>query len=179
MNFKKLLACSFWFVLFGGVSANESKEDLCGSDEIMVASCSLNEKKNRILSFCASADKKTIFYRFGTKSTIELMKSFSIEKPVFRWVDAATYTTYFGFRSSGYSYVFGVPQEVLGARAFLEVTSLNKSVMSRTCTDNSFGRKSIMSEAVRDVEDSMVRGGGFLFPPNSIKSDESPNLKRE
>ena len=179
MNLKKLLLCSFWFVFFEGVSANESKDDLCEPDEIMVASCRLDEKKNRILSFCASADSKTIFYRFGTGSTVELMKNFSSENPVFRWIDAATYTTYFGFRSSEYAYVFGVPQETLGAKAFLEVTSLNRSVMSRTCTDNSFGRKSIVSEAVREIEDSVVRGADFLFPPDNIMLDENSKLKRE
>jgi hypothetical protein len=166
-------------VFSGGVSANESKEDLCGFGEVVVASCNSGEIKNRLLSFCGSADNKTIFYRFGTRSTIELIKAFSSKNPVFRWVDAATYTTYFGFRSSGYAYVFGVPQETLGAKAFLEVTSLNRPVMSRTCTDNSYGRKSIVSEAIKEVEDSEVRESGFLFPPESNVLDGATNLKRE
>lgn len=177
MNFKKLLLCSFWIVFFGGVSANESKDDLCEPDEIMVASCRLDEEKNRILSFCASADSKTMLYRFGTGSTIELMKSFSSENPVFRWVDAATYTTYFGFRSSGHAYVFGVPQETLGAKAFLEVTSLNRPAMTRTCTENSSGRKSIVSEAIKEVADNVVRGSDFLFPPDSNVIDGSRDFR--
>lgn len=179
MNLTKPLLCSILTLVFEGVVANDSKDNLCEPDEVIVASCRLDEKKNRVLSFCTSADSKTIFYRFGTRSTIELVRGFSSKNPVFRWVDAATYTTYFGFRSSGYAYVFGVPQETLGAKAFLEVTSLNRPVMSRTCTDNSYGRKSIISEAIKEVEDSDVRESGFLFPPESNVLDGAPNLKGE
>lgn len=145
----------------------------------MVASCKLDENKNRTLSFCASADRETMLYRFGTRPTIELMKSFSSENPVFRWIDTATHTIYFGFRSSGYAYVFGVPQETLGAKAFLDVTNLNRPVMTHTCTGNSFGRKSIVSEAIKDIDDNLVRGSGFIFPPDSNFTNSVPNLKRE
>jgi hypothetical protein len=179
MSLAKPIIYSIMGMVFGEVGANESKADLCYADEYMIASCRLDEAKSRILSFCAGANNKIIFYRFGTVSMTELTRLCSSENPVFRWIDAATYTTYFGFRSSGYAYVFGVPQETLGAKAFLEVTSLNRSVMSRTCTDNSFGRKTIVSEAVREVEDSVVRGADFLFPPDNIMLDENSKLKRE
>ena len=167
MNLTKPLTCLVLTLALEEVSANETKDDLCVSNESLIASCRLAEAKNRILSFCASPDTKAIFYRFGTASTIEFMRSFSGDNPVFRWADAATHTTYFGFRSSGYAYVFGVPQEVLGAKAFLEVTNLNGVVKRRACTENSFGRKSIISEAIAAVEDGEVRGSDFLFTPDS------------
>lgn len=83
MSMKKFVTFSFWFVFFEGASANESKDDLCKPNEILVASCSLDEKKNRVVSFCASTGSKVIFYRFGTKSRIELMRVFFNRKPNF------------------------------------------------------------------------------------------------
>lgn len=56
----------------------------------------------------------------------ELDIKFSARKQMFRWVDLNTYTTFFGFNRGGYSYVFGVPQETLGATAFLEVKNQAK-----------------------------------------------------
>jgi hypothetical protein len=179
MNLAKLVLCTILIFVFREAGAKESKDDLCEPDEIMIASCNLDEKINRTLSFCASTDNKKILYRFGTKSTIELIKGFSSENPVFRWIDTTTYTTYFGFRSSGYAYAFGVPQETLGAKAFLDVTNLNRPVMTHTCTGNSFGRKSIVSEAIKDIDDNLVRGSGFIFPPDSNLTNSAPNLKRE
>lgn len=166
MSLTHVITFYFWGLFLGGVSANAFEDDLCEFDEFVVASCRLGEIRNRLVSFCGSADAKTIFYRFGTEARIELIKGFSSGDPVFRRIDAATYTTYFGFRVSKYAYVFGVPQETLGAKAFLEVTGLNGDVMNRTCTGNSYGRKTVVSEAIEEVGDAVVRGFGYLFPPS-------------
>lgn len=179
MRLANLLLCAILILVFREVGANEYKGHLCEPDESVVASCRLDDTRNRILSFCASADTKTIFYRFGTRPAIELTKNFSSKNPVFRWVDAATYTTYFGFRSSRYAYVFGVPQETLGAKAFLEVTDLNRPVMTRTCTENSFGEKTIISEAIKEVRGNVVRESVFLFPPHSNVIDGSHDGRQE
>lgn len=164
-----------FFVFFGMHMISYGAEiSLCTSDEVMIASCNLNEKKNRVLSFCASPDKKIVNYRFGFSSKIELDAVFSSEAPLSRWVDVATYTVYLGFRRGKYSYVFGVPQETLGAKAFLDVARDNKDVISAECTDNSFGEKNLSSKAIQDVEDESVRNNGFLFPPNdNSKRDEA------
>lgn len=159
---------SSFFVFFGmHVTSCGAETSLCTSDEVMIASCHLKEKKNRTLSFCASSDKKKVSYRFGSNSKVELDTVFSIEGPLSRWVDVVTYTVYFGFRHGRYSYVFGVPQETLGAKAFLDVARDNKNVMSAECTDNSFGEKSLSSEAILEVEDGSIRNNKFLFPPSS------------
>lgn len=110
-------------------------------------------------------------YRFGTKSKIELDAAFSSKAPISRWVDSATYTTYFGFRRAEYAYVFGVPQETFGAKAFLEVTKENRPHMSSECTDNSFGEKEMDSKAIQEVKDSVVRDNGFVFPPYETKNN--------
>jgi hypothetical protein len=149
-------------------------ETLCDSDEIMVASCVLNEKKRRVLSFCSSADKKTIVYRFGVEQKIDLINDFSVRSPVSRWIDKWTYTTYLGFRVNEYSYVLGVPQEKYGARAFLEVAKNDVALMDRSCLENSFGEKDLDSEAIMDVEDRIVRDNKFLFPPIEGMNDKSP-----
>ncbi|MCK1792054.1 hypothetical protein [Pseudomonas violetae] len=156
------------FLIFSGIHtiSHGAETTLCTTDEVMIASCHLNEKKNRILSFCSSADKKVVSYRFGLISKVELDAVFSSEAPLSRWVDTATYTVYLGFRRAKYSYVFGVPQETLGAKAFLDVAKDNKDLMSAECTDNSFGEKDLGSEAIHEVEDEFVRSNGFIFPPN-------------
>ena len=123
-------------------------------------------RKNRVLSFCASADKKIVNYRFGLSSKVELDAVFSSEAPLSRWVDTATYTVYLGFRRAKYSYVFGVPQETLGARAFLDVAKDNKDLMSAECTDNSFWEKDLGTEAIKEVENEFVRSNSFIFPPD-------------
>jgi len=172
----ELLVGIFLVFLCVNVVAYGAEESLCNPDEILVASCRLNEKKDRYLSFCASVDKKTVTYRFGTESKIELDAIFSSNTPMFRWVDNATYTTYFGFRLAEYAYIFGVPQETLGAKAFLEVTKRNRPLMSRECTNNSFGEKELNSDAIQEVKDNVVRDSKFLFPPsyNSISNEQIP-----
>lgn len=164
-----------FFVFFGvHMISCGSEASLCASDEVMIASCHLNEKKHRVLSFCASPDKRTVSYRFGISSKIELNAVFSNESPLSRWVDVANYTVYLGFRRGKYSYVFGVPQETLGAKAFLDVARDYKDVMNVECTNNSFGEKRLTSKAIQDIEDENVRSNGFLFPPNdNPKKDEA------
>lgn len=142
-------------------------KNLCASSEIMVATCVLNEKKSRTLSFCSSADHKKMHYRVGSKTKLEMDVSFSKKKPMSRWVDIGTYTTYFGFRSMDYAYVLGVPEERFGARAFLEVSKKDKPIMGRTCVTNSFGEKALLNEAMEEVDDRIVRGNHFLFPPKA------------
>lgn len=139
--------------------------DLCVSDEIMIASCRLDEKQGRVISLCSGGELGTVNYRIGTKSNVELDVAFTRTVPISRWVDVATYTTYFGFKRSGYAYVFGVPQETMGARAFLEVNRQGALGKSYTCIDNSYGEKELKSPAIVEVEDDAVRGGG-RFPPD-------------
>lgn len=59
--------------------------------------------------------------------------------------------------------MFGVPHETLRVKAFLEVTGLNADVMNRTCTGNSYGRKTVVSEAIEEVGDAVVRDSGYFF----------------
>ncbi|WP_341522390.1 hypothetical protein AABC73_02895 [Pseudomonas sp. G.S.17] len=160
-----ILFSNLYVLFFLSVDAFGSQKTLCGFGEITIASCILNEEKSRILSFCSSADKKIVFYRFGTKSKIDLSRKFSLVSPMSRWVDKWTFTTYLGFRVNEHAYVLGVPQERYGARAFLEVAKNDKAIMERSCIENSFGQKKLDSEAIRDVEDSVVRDNKFLFPP--------------
>lgn len=155
------------FVFSGAsVTLRGAEVSFCKSGEVMVASCNLNEKRNRMISFCADVTKQVISYRFGLSSGVEIDSVFVSEKPLSRWVDAATYTVYLGFRRGGYSYVFGVPQETLGAKAFLKVARDNKNIMNSECTDNSFGEKGFGSEAIQEVSDELVREHCFTFPPD-------------
>lgn len=162
INFK---ICIFLILIEFHIPLFSAEINLCAPDEIMIASCHLSEKKRRAVSFCASADKSIINYRFGLRPDITMASSFSNAVPLYRWEDAATYTVYLGFREGNYSYVFGVPQETLGARAFLSVAKNNKSSMSLLCINNSFGEKRFKSEAIIDVADNIVRNADFIFPP--------------
>lgn len=146
--------------------ASAAEGDLCSATEWMIASCQMDENQGRTVSFCANANKTRVTYTFGTRAHIEWRKSFSNRTPVYRWVDKATDTTYLGFRSSGYAYVFGIPQEKPGARAFLEVTHHERRVQTRTCTQNSFGAQTLKSSAIKEVPDDTVRNNGFVFPPH-------------
>jgi hypothetical protein len=149
-----------------------AESTLCSLDEVVIASCHISAK-NKIVSFCSSSDREKISYRFGVVSKIELEAVFSNNIPLSRWVDVATYTVYLGFKRREYNYVFGVPQETLGAKAFLDVTKGSESIMSAVCTDNSFGEKNLINTAIRDMEDESVRSNGFLFPP-----DDEPSLDK-
>jgi len=138
---------------------------LCNSDEVMIASCELREKKGRALSFCSSQDKRTAVYRFGTVLNIELSNKFSMESPMSRWVAKWTYTTYLGFRINDHAYVLGVPQETYDAKAFVEITRNGLMIMNRDCLENSFGEMNLHNDAIQDLDDDLVRGEKFLFPP--------------
>jgi hypothetical protein len=153
------------FIYFVSVDAYASETTLCRINEIVIASCRLDEAKGRVVSFCANTNKNIVTYRVGSNSDLEMDIKFSKRKPVSRWLDIGTYTTYFGFRREAYSYVFGVPQESLGAKAFLEVIKNDKIIASLDCTDNSYGEKNIDSEAIISVGDDSVRDNEFLFPP--------------
>lgn len=157
--------------LFLNTAVHASEETLCKAKEIMIASCQLDETKTRILSFCSTADKNKVVYRFGKKTNLELKVAFSGANRMWRWLDAATYTTYFGFRKGIYGYSFGVPQETYGAKAFLDITKGGELIRSQNCIDNSFGEKHLLSEAIHDVTDGSVRNNNFLFPP---KPDNEP-----
>ena len=139
--------------------------DLCSFDEVMVASCHLDDGKSGIVSFCASTSEQIITFRSGSVSNKGSSVVFSEINPISRWVDAATYTVYLGFRLGRYSYVFGVPQETLGAKAFLDVVEDGEDLITEKCTDNSFGQKRLANGAIQEVEDEFVRGNEFMFPP--------------
>jgi hypothetical protein len=145
-------------------SATADEANLCFKEETYIGGCHLAEKKSRLLSFCAQG--RNVIYRFGSEKKLEMEYFFSKDRPLTRWVDKATYTTYFGFRSGRYGYSFGVPQQTFGARAFLEVTQGNQTVMSRRCTQNSFGKEDLESEAIREADDAKIRISGFVFPPD-------------
>ncbi|WP_139199074.1 hypothetical protein [Pseudomonas panipatensis] len=139
--------------------------NLCAVDEVVIASCQLDEVKHRVLSICYKNNGKNVFYRFGRKENVELFVSFSREKRISRWIDFGTYTTYFGFRRGRYSYVLGIPEESYGARAFVKIKKDEEKVMSRNCIANSFGEKLMRSPLIEDVEDEVVRRSDFIFPP--------------
>lgn len=153
-------------LMFASQDVFGTEKVLCEPNEVMIASCHLSERKNRIVSLCASADGAMVFYRIGKEQNMELVNGFSKRRVLSRWVDKATYTTYFGFRLPPYAYVLGVPQQTYGAKAFLDVYRDDKGIMLRVCTDNSFGETTFRSEAIREVPDDVVRGNGFLFPPH-------------
>lgn len=153
----------------GSVVAESNDENLCKSSEIEVASCQLEGRYKKIISICASEQKELVSYYFGTKNKIELNVEFSSGSKIYRWRDAATYVTFIGFNRNEYSYVFGIPQETFGAKAFLLVKKSKDPLdfnSPRLCTSNSFGEKSLQSSAIEDVDDKTVRSEGFLFPPD-------------
>jgi hypothetical protein len=145
--------------------ADEIDVGLCMEREVEVAGCVFDEVKSKQFSFCASADGERVNYRFGHSPDFEMEHIFSAKKPLLRWVDKATYTTYFGFRIGEYGYSFGVPQQTFGAKAFMEVTQKNVTVMERECTQNSFGEENLSNESIMDVDDEKIRNNGFVFPP--------------
>ncbi|MBA6096439.1 hypothetical protein H4C80_04670 [Pseudomonas juntendi] len=159
---------SVLFVLalsFSSVSALGETENLCDSGRDTIFTCRLGDGKRSVISLCKGRAPLTVDYRRGTIGGVESKIVFDRDKPIFRWVDVATYTTYFGFEQSRDSYVFGNPQEKFGARAFLEISKDGELVSMFRCHENSFGKKDYDSPAVIDVADEVVRGGGFEFPP--------------
>jgi len=154
------------FILsFSNGEALGDTENLCDSGRDTIFTCRLDNGGRAVISLCKGRTPLTVDYRRRTIGGVESKIVFDRDKPIFRWVDAATYTTYFGFKQSRDSYVFGNPQEKFGARAFLEVSMDTESVKTFRCHENSFGEKDYDSPAIIDVADEMVRGGGFEFPP--------------
>jgi hypothetical protein len=147
------------------VFAQAGGRDLCRRGEVLIAGCRLAEKQSRLISFCLMKEGGDITYRMGAIGKLEMEASFSKDKPLMRWVDQATYTTYFGFKVSGYRYSFGIPQQVYGARAFVNITKNDIYLDAKDCTDNSFGEEHVKSIAMREVADERVRGNRFIFPP--------------
>ncbi|MBT8765825.1 hypothetical protein [Metapseudomonas boanensis] len=155
----------FFALLFFASVAFGKDADLCDANEIMIASCFFDEPQRRILSICADKGGEEIFYRFGRKDKVELSTAFSRNKKISRWIDLGTYTTYFGFRVGKYSYIFGIPEEAYGAKAFLKVKKNQDEIMSRECTENTFGEKLMAAPSINDVDDEIIRDSGFIFPP--------------
>lgn len=161
------LPALFYIPLFLFLITNvyASEETLCNANEIMIASCQIDEQKFRKLSICSAQDKETIVYRFGKKKKIEMSVIFSRKNRLNRWSDIGTYTTYFGFRKGDYGYSFGVPQQTYGAKAFLDITWRDKLIQSHNCMSNSFGETNLLNDAVFEVPDDSIRNNKFLFPP--------------
>lgn len=162
---KSILSLGFTVTILISVSVLASEDISCFKNETLIAGCHLDEQKQRSVSLCSSANKETITYRFGTPEKDEMAQTFRATRPLFRWIDKATYTTYFGFRTGEYGYVVGVPQQTFGAIAFLEVLKLNKTIMSKTCTANSFGSERLKNVAIKELDDGSVRAQHFSFPP--------------
>ena len=175
MNIKLLsFLCAVHIAIFSLSKAVGDERNLCRAVEVNVASC--ETVKGKYASICATREG-LVHYRIGRYSKVELDVKFSARKQFFRWVDLNTYITFFGFNRGGYSYVFGVPQETLGATAFLEVKKSGERFSydeTFTCFSNSFGNKNISSDVIKDVEGVHVRGNGFVFfPDDSSKMDEA------
>ncbi len=163
----------FFFMSTKAAMASSDHQNLCKLDEIEVASCSLAHRNKKTASMCANLKKGSISYYFGTKEKIELDAEFTYNRKIYRWLDTTTHTTFLGFNREGYSYIFGVPQETLGATAFFYIKKSNFPIdfnSPELCTQNSFGEKSLVLEAISDVDDRTVRESNFLFPPISLKS---------
>jgi len=155
----------FLTLSFLGLSASGAQENLCDSGRDVIFTCRLDDGEGRVISLCKGRIPGTVDYLRGTVKGVESKIIFERDKPIFRWVDTATYTTYFGFKQPGGSYVFGNPQETFGARAFQEVSKSGELTKTFRCHGNSFGDKDFNSPAISDVEDEVVRGSGFEFPP--------------
>jgi hypothetical protein len=170
MNIFSLILTTTSIILVSKLTiAADNIGNLCRSNEIEIASCQLEGAHMKTLSICADQQKESISYYFGTRQKIELNVNFSSSNKIYRWLDSETYATLIGFNQAGYSYVFGIPQETLEAKAFLLVKKSSAQLdfsSPRLCTANSFGNKNFMSDAIYDVDDKVVRGKGFQFPPN-------------
>ncbi|MBH3346332.1 hypothetical protein I5O09_21640 [Pseudomonas parafulva] len=161
-GFKSFL---FLALIFFDLSAIGATESLCSLGRDVIFTCLLDDGKGGVVSLCKGSAPLTVDYLQGTDKGIESKTVFRRDEPIFRWVDAATYTTYFGFKRAGSSYVFGDPQETFGAKAFLELSKSGGQVETVRCHDKSFGDKEFDSPAISDVPDEVVRGSGFEFPP--------------
>jgi hypothetical protein len=147
------------------IGANGNEINLCKSDEIEIAACQIDETKERLISFCLDKKRDVINYRFGKKNSIELTTKFTNENKLQRWTDMGTYTVYLGFKRGEYSYSLGIPQETINAKAFLSIKRNRERLgHDKLCVGNSFGDKNISSNSIIDIDDEVVRSGGFDFP---------------
>lgn len=140
----------------------------CRASETEIGLCDFEGAKNRSLSLCLNPHKEVISFRIGTVLQSEVEAEFSPSQKIYRWIDSSTYVTFFGFNSAGFSYVFGVPQETIDARAFLFIKKAGAPIdfgAPNLCETNSFGYKSVISDAIQDIDDKDVRNCGFVFPP--------------
>jgi len=140
-----------------------SHGDVCDFGETVVELCNLTGKINSTVVFCANGDQE-VRYLFKKNDSVELEVDFDATNKLKRWMDLGTYTTYFGFNKGGYSYVLGVPEEKLGAVAFLDVKKNGKIISSKECSSNSFGEKNVQNKSIEDVLDSSVKDNAFRFP---------------
>lgn len=136
----------------------------CASNEILIASCTLSGKVERIAAFCANLKDDTVKYRFTKGGETELVVGFNHQNKLRRWVDLGTYTTYLGFSRSDYSYILSVPEEKPGVVAQLDVKKNNKIIISKQCDFNSFGEERLKMNSIEDIPDNLVRDSGFKFP---------------
>lgn len=151
------------FFVLGVLLIPNSYASPCVGDEVPMAYCLLPGDVKRRASICT--DKLgNLYYRFTRNGKTELKVNFNRNHKLRRWVDKATYTTYFGFSKGEYSYVIGVPEEKPNARAFLEVTKKSKIIFTQNCVENFFGEKHIKNNFIEDVPDDYVRKNNFAFP---------------
>ena len=165
-----LLAVVFGFLAYPAVAG---EENLCSSHEVEVVACTL-ETNNQVLSICADDGLGKTFYRLGNEKHLELEVEFSGQHRIMRWVDPATYVTFFGFNKGAHTYIVGVPQEVYGARSFSFVQKVGSRVDFNApafCTSPSFGEKSFINEAIKDVGHSVINDEGF-FLPQAVNRDK-------
>ncbi len=140
----------------------------CRAGETEIGMCNFEASKDRLFSICLAPHKEVVSVRLGTIVQSEVEAEFSPSQKIYRWIDSSTYVTFFGFNSAGFSYVFGVPQETIDARAFLFINKAGAPLdfgAPNLCETNSFGDKSVISDAIQDVDDKEVRNCGFVFPP--------------
>jgi len=158
------------------VLAKENAGNLCAENEKEVASCLLEGPEPKVMSFCADRLGVTSYYLRVNKK-IEKDIKFSSQRQLYRWQDSDTYVTFLGFDQDGYSYVLGVPQETLGAKAFWLTKRSGEPLdfnAPEFCTHNSFGDKDIVNGTIMDIEDRIVRDNKFLFPPIEGTEHKSP-----
>ncbi|MCX0501614.1 hypothetical protein [Erwinia billingiae] len=136
----------------------------CRGGETLIASCILPGEREKKAEFCINKKTNSIYYAFKMGPDVQLKVDFTENRKLKRWVDKWTYTTYFGFNQGRYDYILGIPEEKFEAVAFLKIKKDGKTLSAKSCRNNSFGEKGILSNKIEDVSDEKVRGSGFNFP---------------
>lgn len=150
--------------IFLFMSVSDSFAEGCNADEIMVASCDLPGKAQRMAVFCAKKHNDNVRYLFEENNLPELSVEFNSRNRMKRWVDLGTYSTYLGFNKGKYSYVLIIPEERPDAVALLEIKLNGEKISTKRCNSNSFGEHHIKKDSIEDVPDEIVRENGFKFP---------------